>query len=137
MTQSKPINTTNTVKGNRCSCKVGPGKFEGEPALTFMAWEQAILGNSDITTTDQYERSVNWLRSPLNLDADASVVKAALDYGYCAACIEAAGDDIAGGVAVWEDSIGFVYCRMFDTREEFDKALTKAEASQADDESEG
>ena len=120
-----------------CDCKVGPGKFEGEGAVTFMAWQQVMLGNSDCTTYDDAEQPTDWLRSPLNLDADQSVVKDALAYGYCAPCVEAAGQDIGGGVAVWEDSQGFVYCETFDTREAFDKALSEAEqAEESNDDTE-
>jgi len=108
-----------------CTCKVGPGKFEGEGALTFMAWEQAMLGNADISTGSNDNDLVDWLRSPLNLDADQEVVKAALDYGYCQECIDEAGTGVGGGVAVWSDGNGFVYCRSFDTRAEFDEALAK------------
>lgn len=117
-----------------CECKVGPGKFEGEPALTFMAWEQAMLGNSDSTTGE--DRPVDWLRSPLNLDADASVVESARAYGYCDACIAEAGSDVGGGVAVWEDSQGFVYAEVYETRGAFDRALMAAEVEAAEDESE-
>ena len=114
-----------------CDCKVGPGKFEGEGAVTFMAWERAMLGNSDCTTYEAYP--TDWLRSPLNLSADQSVVEAARAYGYCAPCVESAGQDIHGGVAVWEDSQGFVYCQTFDTREAFDKALSEAEQAEESD----
>ena len=27
-----------------CECKVGPGKFEAESALTFLAWESMLNG---------------------------------------------------------------------------------------------
>lgn len=115
-----------------CKCDIGPGKFEGESALTFMAFEQAMLGNSDISTGDGESGSlVDWLRVPLNLDADQSVIRAALDYGYCQECIDDAGSDIRGGIAVWEDSQGFVYSREFATREEFESALAEAEAEDA------
>ena len=112
-----------------CECKIGPGKFEGESALTFMAWEQTMLGAD--ATTDSEGSLIEWLRSPLNLDADDSVVKAALAYGYCRTCVDEAGQDIGGGVAVWEDSQGFVYSATFDTHEAFDSALTEAEQDDA------
>lgn len=89
-----------------------------------MAWEQVLLGNSD-TTTGADDSPVEWLRSPLNLDADQEVVKAALAYG-----VSEAGTDIAGGVAVWEDGQGFVYCETYQTRAEFDKALGDAEEAE-------
>lgn len=120
-----------------CGCDIGPGKFEGEGAVSFMVWEQAMLGNSDVSTEDEYGRMVDWLRSPLNLGTDQEVVEAALGYGYCADCVESAGRDIGGGVAVWEDGQGFVYCTTFDTREEFDKALAEAEENQPEDSERG
>lgn len=118
-----------------CKCKIGPGKFEGEPAHTFMAWQQVMLGNADISTGSEGSL-IDWLRSPLNLDADQSVVKDAKAYGYCAECIEAAGKDIRGGVAVWEDGHGFVGCKVFNTREKFDAALARelAKLSEEDEE---
>jgi len=115
-----------------CTCKVGPGKFEGEGALTFMAWEQTMLGNAD-TTTGGEGNETDWLRSPLNLDADKDVVEAAIGYGYCQECVDEAGNGIGGGVAVWTDGNGFVYSETFDTKAEFDKALEKAEAWDAAD----
>lgn len=111
-----------------CECKVGPGKFEGEPASTFMAWEHTMLGSVDVSTGEG-GRTVDWLRAPLNLDADASVVKAALAYGYCRACVDEAGQDVRGGMALWESDHGFVYARVFVTREEFDRALDRAQAA--------
>lgn len=119
-----------------CTCKVGPGKFEGEGALTFMAWEQSMLGAADVSTGGEGAET-DWLRSPLNLDADADVVRAALDYGYCQGCVDTAGTDVHGGVAVWEDGQGFVYCRVFNTRKAFDKALDKAEAADEAEEGDG
>lgn len=114
-----------------CTCKIGPGKFEGEPALTYMAWGQ--MGNSDIDTYDEHERPTSWLRSPLNLDADREVVEGALAHGYCQECVDEAGKEVGGGVAVWEDDQGFVYCKVFETREEFDKALTAAQQEEPGD----
>lgn len=114
-----------------CSCKVGPGKFEGEPAVIFMAWQQAMLGNSDVSTGGEGLDGplTDWLRSPLNLDADIEVVVAAVSYGYCVECVDEAGKGIDGGVAVWEADNGFVFGCVFETRAEFDAALSEAEAA--------
>jgi hypothetical protein len=119
-----------------CTCKVGPGKYEGEGALTFLAHAQAMLGNSDAFTTDENGTSTDWLRHPLNLDADRTVVEEARKYGYCDECIAAAGQDVRGGVAVWEDTQGFVYCRVFNTAKEFDSALVEAEEDELGQEAE-
>jgi len=114
-----------------CKCKVGPGKFEGEPAHVFMAWEQAMLGNADVTV-GRYD----FLRAPFNLDADRCVVEAAREYGYCEECTESTGDVLreAAGLVVWPDDVGFVYCRTFKTREAFDKAIEEAEAESEEEE---
>ena len=96
-----------------------------------------MLGNSDTVTggEDGDGPTTDWLRAPLNLDADASVVKSARDYGYCQECIDRASD-AAGGIAVWEDSIGFVYSRSFDTKEKFDAALSECEDADQDSQEE-
>ncbi len=109
-----------------CNCNVGPGKFEGEGAVAYMAWEQLMLGNTDASTGGE-SNETNWFRAPLNFDADQSVVRDALEYGYCNECIEGHADDIAGGVSLYEDGQGFVYCKTYATREEFDAALALAE----------
>lgn len=117
-----------------CDCKVGPGKFEGKPTIAFLAWERVVLGNIDDRTGCEGE-TVDWLRSPLGLASDQSAVDAALAYGYCRECVETAGEDVDGGVAVWEDLNGFVYARVFHSRATYDKALlaTRAE-DETDDE---
>lgn len=114
----------------RCKdCKVGPGKFEGEGALAFMAYSG--IGNGDFSTFDEYDRETEWFRAPLNLDTDGAD-EAAKAYGYCGACVSAASggfpEGIHGGVSLHEDDNGFVYLTRYKTREAFDKALGKAEA---------
>lgn len=115
-----------------CGCDVGPGKFEGEGAITFLAYEMVMNGGSDTTTGG--DEAVDWIRAPLNFQVDKECTAAALRYGYCERCIRTAGDGIEGGVAVWEDSQGIVYSRVFETKEEFDQALAEAEGEDEDEE---
>ena len=115
-----------------CDCKVGPGKFEGEPALKFLAWE--LTRNRDGDAITGYGVSV-WLRAPLNLNDDPAVVRAAREYGYCEKCVAEAGTDVEGGVEVHEHG-GFVYCDVYPTRESFDKALAEAEEEDEQEEDE-
>lgn len=119
-----------------CACKVGPGKFEGEPALTFMAHAVMLEGFSDATTGEDGD-TIDWFRAPLGFDADADLSHAARAHGYCQECIEHYADDVNGGVAIWEDSNGFVYCKTFATVEEFDAALAEAEEEESSEEEEG
>lgn len=111
-----------------CKCKVGPGKFEGEPALAFLAWQSMLLGCVDATTGDE-GNTVDWFRAPFNFDADHETVDAAKAYGYCDECIAVALESDAAGLALREDSQGFVHCEEFATREEFDRALAEAVAA--------
>jgi len=114
-----------------CECKVGPGKFEGEDVVAFLAYQQMLNGCVDSTTGPE-SGETDWFRAPLNFDADAGVVDAALAYGYCQECIES-HNDIRGGVSLWESNQGFVYCTTYDTREEYDRALSEAETEDATD----
>ena len=111
-----------------CECKVGPGKFEGESALTFLAWQSMLMNGGGDTTTGDDGNVVEWFLSPFNFDADPEAVEAARDYGYCEACIAEALADDSAGLSLWESSQGFVYGTTYATREEFDKALAEAEA---------
>lgn len=120
-----------------CDCKVGPGKFEGESALTFLAYQSGLLGCSDATTYDG-DRAVDWFRAPFNFDADHQTVNEARAYGYCEPCIEAALRDESKGLSLREDSQGFVYGTTFATAAAFDRALARAEADEeANEENEG
>lgn len=110
-----------------CECKVGPGKFEGERTLTFLAYQSSLLGCADATTGAE-DTLIDWFRAPLNFDADQETVAAARAYGYCEACIaEALASDVAG-ISIWERSDGFVYGTVYQTRDEFDAAIAEAEA---------
>lgn len=120
----------------RCSaekpCAYDPGKFEGEGPLTMLAHWHAGNGGADATTGDQ--EVVDWFRAPLGFDADREAIAFA-GTAFCEACIEAALDDARtlAGVAYAECSRGFAYLTRFETRAEFDAALSKADAQEDDD----
>lgn len=112
------------------NCKPGPGKFEGESALTVMAYAQMCLGNGD-ASAGRYE----FFRSPLNFTADAEAVSAAHSAGFCDQCIEEAEDygRTLYGVAVWDSDQGFAMLREFGSEAEYDAALRDAEAEGSED----
>lgn len=112
-----------------CSCEIGPGKFEGESALTYLLWQHVMTGGGDYTTGGDEVGSpaVDWFRAPLAFDADA--ISSVLDIGYCQECVKKAGKGVGGGAAVWEDSQGFVNSITYPTQEEFERALNQAEAA--------
>ena len=108
-----------------CTCNVGPGKFEGESCLTFMAYQQMLLGAADITI-GRYD----FFKAPFNFDADQCVVKAARAYGYCDECI--AARSAAAGLVISEDDQGFVYCTAYATEAEYDTAQQTAEEEESE-----
>lgn len=121
---------------SRCGCKVGPGKFEGEGPLTYIA-HAGLAGGGDMTTGGgEFDASdawpcVEWFRAPLNFRGEQAAIREAAEYGYCDECIEAAlaeADEVKGGMATWEDSQGFVYSAVFPSKAAFDAALAEAEA---------
>jgi hypothetical protein len=104
-----------------CDCKVGPGKFEGEPALTYLAWQAVLDGGGDESTGETGDLT-DWLAGPFEWSED--YLATARDYGYCEACIR---DAQAAGIAVWESDQGFVYSALFDTAAEYEAALAEAQ----------
>ena len=107
-------------------CSVGPGKFEGESALCFLAWAHSDYADCS-TGSGECGTYTDWFRSPLNFDTEPHILEDARSYGYCEACIREALDCDAYGLSVREDSYGFVYLTEYATREEFDAALQAAE----------
>lgn len=103
-----------------CTCKVGPGKFEGEGVLAFMAWEQVMIGGSD-ETIGPYD----FFKAPYAFNEDADAVKAALAYGYCQDCIDN-HDDVSYGLVISESDQGFIYCTMYATKDEYERAIDDA-----------
>jgi diadenosine tetraphosphatase ApaH/serine/threonine PP2A family protein phosphatase len=106
-----------------CECKVGPGKFEGEPALAYLLWADGFADES----TDQ----VDWFRGPFQASDDARY--AAEAYGsYCLPCIALAQEDSAYGASLYESDQGFVYLVTYPTALEYDAAFAEAEAADAE-----
>ena len=101
-----------------CECKVGPGKFEGESALTFLAYHSMLLGCSDETID-----AVDFFKAPLDFDPYAPEAR---EYGYCEVCIAEALAERPYGMAISEDSQGFVWGVTYDTAEEYVAAISAA-----------
>ena len=116
-----------------CTCHVGPGKFEGEPALAFLAYHAAAFSDE---TTYRAGTSTDWFRSPFNLDTVLEdTVQLAQAYGYCSDCVQSALEDDSYGLSLYEDLNGFVYLTRYKTEIEFDRALGRAQSE--DDSGEG
>jgi len=107
-----------------CACKVGPGKFEGEPALAYLAYQHAE--GADETTGVR-----DWFRRPFNFDA-GDAAERAVDYGYCRECVDEALGDDSFGLSLVEDEQGFVWLDRYETAAEFDAALDAAEQAEQD-----
>lgn len=114
-------------------CSYGPGKFEGEDALTVMAHCHVSLGTADYSV-GQYD----FFKSPLQFDADQEAVAAARDAGFCPVCIEGACDEARtlAGVCTYEDDNGFAYCIRYESTEEYDAAIRAAELTEPNDHNE-
>jgi hypothetical protein len=105
-----------------CECKVGPGKFESESALTFLAYQSMLMGGGDESIG-----AVEFFKGPLDFDADAETVEAARDYGYCEPCIAEALAERPYGMSISEDSQGFVWGTTYDSAKAYDAAVKIAE----------
>jgi hypothetical protein len=106
-------------------CTVGPGKFEGESALTFLAYQAMLQGG-----VDESIGHVDFFKGPFADFKDHA--GEAGDYGYCPECIDAALADDAYGISIIEDEQGFVWLESYGTAEEFDAALAAAERAEQD-----
>ena len=117
-------------------CKRGPGKFEGESALTVMAYWHATNGNADVSgDAGQCGLSVDFFKSPLQFDADSEALDAARAEGFCGACIAQAIDDARelAGCSITEDSQGFVYLETYDSADAYNAAVVET-MSEVDEE---
>jgi hypothetical protein len=110
----------------------GPGKFEGEPASTFLLYLASLDSSQDETagTVDD----IGWhglFRGPW-ADATEDTERLAETYsaGYTEQEVEEARQSLASmaGAILWEDDMGFVYSRQYETNErlEADWALIVA-----------
>jgi len=123
------MSTSNDISILHCTCKVGPGKFEGEPPLTFLAWQSVLNGGSD-ESVGPYE----FFRRPYGFDTPQAV-QAALDYGYCAACI-AGYDNGSYGLTIEEGEQGFVYLTTYATEKRYLEA-SELRAQEQEEEEQG
>jgi hypothetical protein len=121
-----------TVTKQGCECKVGPGKFEGEPVESFLLWRAALHG-----CADRENGAYVAFEAPLfHVDTNEPDLQTeARDYGYCDACIRAA---IAGGQStsaiLWESDQGFVSGTYYDDRDEFEQDWAAVEEEESDHE---
>lgn len=99
-------------------CNVGPGKFEGEPTITFLAHQCAMEGMSDESVG-----SADFFVAPFNFDADTMIIDMAREYGYCDDCIGEAMTDGSYGLQTWVDSHGFVYSETYTNKDEYVNSL--------------
>jgi len=107
-----------------CTCDIGPGKFEGESAETFLAH---ALGDPDdelgsVQDFGHYERHDFPLRVEGTFEVDE-----AREYGYCDGCIADAIETFAGegGIVVEENDQGFVTGTLFANRVKLDEAWSR------------
>lgn len=118
------------MKTNACTCKVGPGKFEGEPIATFLAWD--IVGNG---FADEDIGRYAFVRLPLTPDVELRQM--AMDYGYCAACIDSVDATDAYGVVLWESEQGFVFGEWLNDEAEWNRAIATAEREDSEFDGDG
>ena len=114
-----------------CGCQVGPGKFEGESALAYLAYLSALHGDAD-TSTYHGDTVVDWFRSPFNFDAEREAVFSCQAYGFCEPCVKQALEDESFGLSLRQDNNGFVYLTRYATEKEYDEALAVAEDEESE-----
>ena len=96
------------MSSDECSCKVGLGKFEGEPVEVFLLYHGDDDDNASIEDGGGWWGRYNF---PIANEWGDDEIKAALDYGYCDRCIRAAlveMESTRGGVILFERSDGIV-----------------------------
>ena len=111
-----------------CGCDVGPGKFEGEGAITALAYSSMLNGGSDLDLGP-----VSFFKAPLNFDADSANLEFAQEQGYCGECIKEALEATIAGLSLYEDSNGFVYTSEFETEEDYNTAVDIQERLQEEE----
>lgn len=99
-----------------CTCTVGPGKFEGEGALTCLAWHALCDGACD----EEIGRYAIF-KAPFH--SLIEYAGQAREYGYCDTCIVNGLLDPCFAIALWESDQGFVNCEHFDNEREFAESL--------------
>jgi hypothetical protein len=106
-----------------CDCKVGPGKFEGEPALAFILYYDGF--------PDEQTYAVDFFLGPFDSPSQEAVT-AAQDYGYCLSCVLKALSNRSYGASIWESDQGFVYLNTYGTAEKYAAAMADADADDAE-----
>lgn len=111
-----------------CNCNVGPGKFEGEPALAALAYNSAMLGGADVSTDDEDGMTAaDFFKAPLMFDADEETVKLARQAGYCEECIAEALDSDAYGIGLFYSEQGFVHVEEYRSETDYLAAWLESE----------
>ena len=107
-------------------CTYGPGKFEGETPLTWLAWQAIMNGGGD----DDIGR-YTFLRAPF----DGLLDFATPDAPFCPECckqdVEAAKD--VAGIVICERDDGFVCGEWLNTTGEYWRAVNEAEKEEMED----
>lgn len=119
-----------------CSCNIGPGRFEGEPASTFILDHLTMDGEGEQIMYAEDAGCVVFDGQFTVADYSADADLAAVDYGYCQPCVDAAWcelRDMVGAVVSW-DAQGFVYGRVYGPGMEDRFARVVAEARKLADE---
>lgn len=112
-----------------CTCRLNPGRFEGETPLTVLGYWYANNGLADETYGD-----VDFFKSPLGFTADKGARLMCLALGYCEVCIDSDLEEAAGlsGLMIWQDDQGFVFRREITTDDSYDR-LTLAYAKEEEE----
>jgi hypothetical protein len=104
-----------------CTCKVGPGKFEGETALTALLYSAMLNGGSDLNIG-----ATDFFKAPLNLGDDSANVDFAREIGFCNVCIYRALEETeCFGAVVEEDSNGFVSAAVLSDEAAWDQMIRR------------
>lgn len=98
-----------------CDCKQRHGKFEGEPAVTWLA--HLALGHG---WSDEEIGRYTFFKAPLGFDTLPRVHEEAAAEGWCPECIEEALGTACYGIVAWEDDAGFAYSRVLGDAMEYD-----------------
>ena len=101
-------------------CRYGPGKFEGEPAIMWLAYQAMCDGAADDDTA-----GVAFFKAPF----DDLLSHWDEQDAFCQACCRASIAEYAGdyGFAIEESEQGFVTGAAFATAAEYDAALARCE----------
>lgn len=124
-----------------CDCKVGPGKFEGEPAETCILWEFSLDGGGELHGPEG--ATYDYIAGPFEdctRELNPMVAAACREVGYCDPCIAEAFEELsrAKGACVGQSEQGFVWSKVAETEAEHTAmlqamALDDAETEEVED----